>query len=331
MSRIFTESFEAQHILRFTASNSPSIVTGSLIDGVASLNLTGNQYVEKLFSSGTSEFYSGQFIMPTVSASQIQFIQWRSGATELGRIQQNIITKVIEAVVGGVVVASSSAGLVDSTIYHLQVHLLIADGGSGVLQVKKDDTIVINYSGDTKPGADATIDTIRWGGINGTCRYDTLTVNNVSGAEDNSWPGVVRIQRLLPAGPGTYVDNWSRNTGASNWQAVDETPPDSDTTYLFTTSANIYESFSMSDQSLTSVNYKALITSAVAKKDSGTVQLAIGIRDDQNSTDYFGANSPLGTSYGVVEERRTVDPSTGVAWVSDGINSTQALIESTSG
>jgi hypothetical protein len=329
MARIFTESFEAQHFLRFSVNNGAVINATSLMDAIACASVTGGQYFEKTFGSGLAEFYTGMFFYPASSATQIQLLRWSSGATELGRLQQNTVTKVIEAVVGGVVVASSATALVDNTLYHVQTHLLIADGGSGVLQVKLDDTIVVNYAGDTKPGADTTIDTLRWHGVNGAARYDTLTVNNVSGAEDNTWPGIIRIQRMLPAGPGFYVDNWARNTGASNWQAVDEVPPDGDTTYIFTTSQNIYESFSMSDQSLANVNYKALITSAVAKKDSGTVQLAIGIRDDQNSTNYFGANSALGTSYGVVEERRTTDPSTGTTWVSGGINATQALIDST--
>jgi hypothetical protein len=329
MARIFTESFEPQHFLRFSVISSPSINTGSLVDGIACMVLSGSQYAEKTFSTGLSEFYTGCFIRPVVSASQIQIIQWRSGSTELGRLVINTVTRVLDAVVNGVTVASSTQALVDSTIYHVQTHLQIAD--AGVLQVKLNDTQVINYAGDTKPGADATINTIRWGGINGSADWDDLTVNDTTGAEDNSWPGIIRIARLLPSGPGTYVNNWSRNTGSTNWEAVDEVPPDNDTTYIFTSSANIYESFSMSDQSLVNVNYKALITSVVAKKDSGTVQLAVGIRDDQNSTDYFGVNSALDVSYGCIQERRTVDPSTGVAWTSTGVNFQQALIDSTSG
>jgi hypothetical protein len=236
---------------------------------------------------------------------------------------------VLEAVVGGSTVASSSNALVDGTTYHIQVHIQIAD--AGIFQVKLDDNQVINFSGDTKPGADTTVDIFRWGGINGVCRWDSLTVNDTLGAADNSWPGILRFQRMLPTGPGNYVNNWSRNAGANNWDAVDEVPHDSDTTYLFTTTANLYESFSMADHTLTNVIFKALLTAAIAKKDSGTVQLALGIRDNDNSTDYFGANSTLGTSYGVVEERRTVDPSTGVAWVAAGLNATESLIVSTTG
>jgi hypothetical protein len=329
MARLFTESFEPQHFLRFSSFNSPAINTASLIDGVACLLLNGSQYVEKDFSTPLSEFYAGLFIRPVNSITQIQIIRWASGTTELGRLVINTVTRVLDAVVNGVTVASSTQALIDNTIFHIQVHLQIAD--AGVFQVKLNDTQVINFAGDTKPGADATINKIRWGGINGSSEWDDLTVNDTTGAEDNSWPGIIRIARLLPAGPGTYVNNWSRNTGSTNWEAVDEVPPDNDATYIFTSAANLYESFSMSDQSLVNVNYKALITSVVAKKDSGTVQIAVGIRDDQNSTDYFGVNSALDVSYGCIQERRTVDPSTAATWTSVGINSQQALIDSTSG
>lgn len=327
MARLLTESFEAQHTLRFNTFTG-LINTSSQVDEIASANLTGSQFAERVFSSAMSEFYAGFFIKVSNSGTTVQFLRWGSGATELGRIQLNSTTKQIEAVVGGSVVATSTHFIVDNTIYHLQVHLLISDAG-GSLQTKLDDTLDISFTGDTKPGSDTTADRIRWGGINGSSFFDDLCVNNTSGAEDNSWPGVVRIQRMLVTGAGNYVNNWSRNTGANNWQAVDEVPHNSDTDYLFTTTANLYESFSMADQSLVNANYRALITSAIAKKDSGTVQLAVGIRHNLNSTDYWGANSALGTSYGVVEERRTTDPSTGAAWTSVRLNSTEALINST--
>lgn len=328
MSRLLTESFECGHTLRFSAVSSPTIASDSLVDAIRNLNLSGSQFVEYTITSAVAEFYAGFFFRPTVSASTIQLISWASGATELGRLQENTVTKAIDLVVNSVVVASTSQILVDSTNYHIQVHVLISDAG-GIIDVRIDDVLKGTFTGDTKPGSDTTVNKIRWGGNNGNARWDTLTLNNTSGSSDNSWPGVRRVSRLAPSGPGFYVNNWSRNTGSTNWEAVDEVPPDDDTTYLFTTTANLYESFSMSDFSISNANIQALLTSAVAKKDSGTVQLAVGIRDDDNSTNYFGVNGSLGTSYGVLEERRTVDPSTGVAFNIAGVNSTQALIDST--
>jgi hypothetical protein len=233
-------------------------------------------------------------------------------------------------VVGGVTVATGSSINNSFTVYHYQVRVKIANAG-GVIEVKRDDgTEVLTFNGDTQPAANSTIARVQWTSPNVSV-VDACVINNTTGAADNGYPGILRFQRMLPAGPGFYVNNWSRNTGSTNWEAVDEVPPDSDTTYLFTSSANIYESFSMSDQTLTSVNYKALLTAVIAKKDSGTVQLAVGIRDDDNSTNYYVANSPLAASYGVVEGRQTTDPSTSATWTAAGINATQALIVSTTG
>ena len=326
MSRLFTESFEAQHLLRFSAVTG-TIFTTSLIDGVACIGMSGNEMCEATIAA-QSEFYVGFWFRATNSASTIQLLQWRSGATELGRLQMNSVTKVMEVVINSVTVASSTVTLNDTTNYHIEVHVLI-DNTVGVVQVKKDAVQIINYSNqDTQPGADTTVTVVRWGGINGVAFYDTLVINSTAGTESNSWTGVVRRKLLTPTGPGNYVDNWSRNTGASNWQAVDEVPHTSDTDYLFTTTSSLYESFSMLDHGLTNATILAVATAVIAKKDSGTSKLIVGIRDNDNSTDYMTPAQNLSVSYGVIEERRTLDPSTGAAWTLAGANTTEALIVS---
>jgi hypothetical protein len=303
-----------------------------VLDGLRCLQFSnGSEFVD--LTTSVTEFYTGFFFRTTSAAGTFNFFKWENASTGavLGVLNINPGTQRIEAYTGAgaVLVGTGTHTLVNDTLYHIQVHVTIANAG-GVLDVKLDDNVEITFVGDTQPGADTTVTRYRWTSVS-TSYFDSLTINNTTGAIDNTWPGILRFQRMLPTGPGNYVNNWSRNTGANNWDAVDEVPHDSDTTYLFTTTANLYESFSMADHTLTNAVFKALLTAAIAKKDSGTVQLALGIRDNDNSTDYFGANSTLGTSYGVVEERRTVDPSTGVAWVAAGLNATESLIVSTTG
>ena len=335
MSRLFTESFEAGHLLRFTgfSGNAPSIVTSPVLDGLRCISMdTGSEFVD--LTTSVTEFYAGFFFRIQVPTNGPTIFKWENSSTGavLGTLRIDPGTQRILAYTGdtATLVGTGIHVIVANTNYHFQVHVTIANAG-GVLDVKLDDTSEITFVGDTQPGADTTVNRYRLIGSNTSVFFDSLTLNSTTGAIDNSWPGVLRFQRMLPTGPGNYVNNWSRNTGANNWDAVDEVPHDSDTTYLFTTTANLYESFSMADHTLTNAIFKALLTAAIAKKDSGTVQLALGIRDNDNSTDYFGANSTLGTSYGVVEERRTVDPSTGVAWVAAGLNASEALIVSTTG
>lgn len=341
MSRILSESFEAGHFLRFNLVTSTTIATsttagGPIPDGLSCAAIQSGP-LRWAVPTPVSELYVGFFWSSQLASNEASLFTWYdTSLNELGRFRIEQTTGKMQLQVGGVTVATGTGILLNTTTYHFQLRLLI-DNTTGVISVKRDDgTETLTFNGDTLPGAfGSTIGYIQWSAVgysgNNTANLDSITVNNTSGGSDNSWPGVIRFQRLLPTGVGTYVNNWSRNTGSTNWEQVDDVPHDSDTTYLYTTTANLYESFSMGDHSLTNANYRALLTAAVVKKDSGTVQLAVGFRDDQNSTDYFVANSALTTSYGVVEGRQTTDPSTGTTWTSDGINSTQALIVSTTG
>jgi len=330
MARLFQESFEAGHVLRFSSISDSGVgpIANSSLDGSYLCQLGAGRWVEKIFGTALSEAYIGNYHFTQDTAAQ-RVVSWRvSGtSTELGRVQLNGSTKKLEALVGGSVVATGATILNASTKYHIQVHIKIADAG-GVLDVKLDDVPQITFAGDTKPGADTTFDAIRWGD-QGNSYMDNMVVNDITGGADNTWPGIVRFKILQPNANGNYNLNWTRfNTGIPAWDNVDEIPHDSDTTYLYTTSAAVKESFGMADQSLTAVTYKSLITAAIVKKDSGTIKLKIGIRDLDNATDYQAAAVDVGVSYGVVEERRTVDPSTAAAWTSSGINATEALIES---
>jgi len=341
MSRLLTDSFELdiefpEFHPRWTATSTgfarPGIDATSLIDGVRCVSFGGpTAFLYKDIDSVT-EIYAAMWFRFIAAPNTLgSFFLWQTttGSVTLGYVGVQNSVLVVSAD-GTTVAATGTRSLTAGTNYHMQVYVNYADVGSIV--VKLDDNVEITYAGDTKPGVIADITRVAITGATSNTTYiDTICVNSTAGTVDNSWPGVVRMKLLTPAGPGTYVNNWSRNAGATNWQAVDEVPNDGDTTYLYTSTANVYESFSMTDPGLTSVNYQALITSSIAKKDSGTVQLAVGIVDDDNATNYYVANSALGTSYGIVEGRLTLDPSTGSAWTPSGINATQALIVSTSG
>jgi len=341
MSRLLTDSFELdiefpEFHPRWTASSTsfdrPGINTASLIDGVRCVSFGGpTAFLYKEITSVT-EIYAAMWFQFFAAPNTLgSFFLWQTntGPATLGYVGVQNSVLVVSAD-GTTVAATGTRSLTAGTNYHMQVYVNYADVGSII--VKLDDNVEITYAGDTKPGAIAGITRVTIAGATSNTTYiDTICVNDTSGSTDNSWPGVVRMKLLIPAGPGTYVNNWSRNTGATNWQAVDEVPNDGDTTYLYTTTANVYESFSMTDPGLTNVNYQALITSSITKKDSGTVQLAVGIVDDDNATNYYVANSALGTAYGIVEGRLTRDPSSGSAWNAAGIGATQALIVSTSG
>ena len=324
MARIFTESFEGAHLLQWGTGNDYQLTNALNLDGSTwcGTSIGGARYGD--FSvTANSELYIGMYYYGgMVNAFPIQ---WFGSGGQLGYLYVDNATKELR-VFDGTATYGSGEILTASTVYHFQVRIKI-DNTTGILQVKLNDVLVIDQQNiDTQVGAVTQIDMFRIGLDSGASAEDAIWVNDTSGSTDNTWSGIRRFVVKPVVGPGFYVDNWSRNAGASNWEAVDEIPPDNDTTYLYTNSASTYESFSMTNPAISFANFHALRTMAVVKKDSGTVKLAVGIRDLDNSTDYYTAGQDVGVSYGMVYDRRTTDPSTSLSWTQAGLGQVQALI-----
>lgn len=324
MARIFTESFEGAHLLQWGTGNDYQLTNALNLDGSVwcGTSIGGARYGD--FSvTANSELYIGMYYYGGLSSAFP--IQWFGSGGQLGYLYVDNATKELRAFDGTTTYGSGHI-LTAATVYHFQVHVVISNT-VGVIQVKLNDVLVIDQQNiDTQPGGVSQIDQFRIGLDSGASAQDSIVVNDTTGTEDNSWPGIVRFRVGTVVGPGFYVNNWSRNTGASNWEAVDEIPPDSDTTYLYTATASTYESFSMNNPIISFANFRALRTMAVVKKDTGTVKLAVGIRDLDNSTDYYSAAQDVGTSYVMVQDRRTLDPSTSMSWTQAGLGNIQSLI-----
>lgn len=327
MARRFTESFERSSLVRWGTGSDYQLTNALNLDGSTwcGTSIGGTRYGE-FNVTAASEYYIGMFYYGGLVNAQP--IQWYGSGTQLGYLYVDNSTKELR-VFDGTTSYGSGHILTAHIVYHFQVRIKI-DNTTGILQVKLDNTLVIDQQNiDSQPGAVTTIDNFRIGLDGGASAQDSICVNDTSGSIDNSWPGIVRMRGLAVIGNGALATGaWSKNTGAAEWDHVEEVPPDNDTTYLSTTSANTYSSFSMADQALTYANYTAMTVSAIAKKDSGTVNLGVGFRI--GSSNYIaGVSSSLGTSYGNVEGRLTTDPSTSLSWGSANINAAEAFIFST--
>ena len=340
MARIFTESFEGDHLLQWsgTRGSGYSLFTTPTIDGAYSARGNGNIFdsvaIYYVLSSSLTEAYVGFFVRNNFPGSAWKngqpFFELCNGTNQLVGLYTDGTNKLnITLNNSGTVACTGTKILSDATIYHIQLYAKI-HSSTGVVTAKIDDTQECTFTGNTDPGARTNFDNFCLGSRSqlSEIQYfcDSLVVNDTTGSTDNSWPGIVRFIAKVVQGPGAYVNNWSRNVGANNWDCVEEIPPDNDTTYLFTSSASTYESFSMNNPVISFANFRALRTMAVVKKDTGTVKLAVGIRDLDNNTDYYSAAQDVGTSYVMVQDRRTLDPSTSLSWTQAGLGNVQALI-----
>lgn len=138
---------------------------------------------------------------------------------------------------------------------------------------------------------------------------DYFRVWDTTGSYQNAPLGLDRRKLTkLPMGAGDLTQ-WTPNGPATNWQCVNENPPDGDVTYVASTAASTFDSYAMGASSLGTVPSMVVAKSYVRKDDSNTRAIEIGVR----SSGVNGLSSPItvGSSYAFVDTCISVDPNTG--------------------
>ena len=202
---------------------SGSTISTGLVCGLFAIQIRGSLYFNQSWSKtipALSELYWAQHFKADSLAFGLNsyMLAWYYGATLLGSIRMDPATNLWKAYVGVNQIASSAAPnvVVVNTWYRMDVRVKIADANAdptltGRIQLWIDGLLVIDFSGDTKPGADTTINVIA-GVQNGPdmwtntyyC-YDNLMLNDTTGpAPDNGRIGEGRIIALIPNADGTY-------------------------------------------------------------------------------------------------------------------------------
>lgn len=225
--------------------------------------------------------------------------------------------------------ATSSVGALEFNEWHcLEVHLVI-DNSSGVVQVKVDGVLYIDESNiDTQNSANADVQQIQFGGTSGSNYFtgyvDDLAVNDTNGSANVSWIGRGGIYAIFPNAAGASTD-LTPSSGA-NYAAVDDVPPDDDTTYVEGASVDDHDSYAMSDLSPTAGTISSACWWVYGKLDeAGTGEFAPVLRS--GGTDYTGTDQVLDTDYNYYYQVYETDPDTSSAWTVAGINAAEAGVK----
>lgn len=130
-----------------------------------------------------------------------------------------------------------------------------------------------------------------------------------SGSTQNAAIGFdCRKLTKLPTGAGDLTQ-WTANGAGSNYQCVDENPPDDDTTYVSSSSTNS-DSYVMGTAGFLGIPSMVVAKSRVRKDDASTRSLQIGVRS--SGSNGLGSTYTLGTTYGFIDSCIPVDPATGL-------------------
>lgn len=219
----------------------------------------------------------------------------------------------------GTVLGTSTVALLQSIWYHVQFKVKI-DDTVGTYEVRLDGVNVLSGSGaDTRNGGNATADTIRFLGANGSgSLLDDVIIMDTSGSLNNDFPGDCKITTVFPSSNGATND-FTPSAG-SNFQNVDDNPSNDDTDYNGSSTVGHIDLYNVTDVTVTGsiLGVKASIT--YRKDDAGTREIAPVCRSTSN---FVGATKTCSSSYKVDSQMYETDPNTAAAWTQANLNNAQ--------
>jgi hypothetical protein len=191
--------------------------------------------------------------------------------------------------------------MVLDTWYVLEFHLKI-DDVDGEIDTKIDGAIDIDFDGDTQHTGNAGIVQVQFSNAASslpTIYIDDIAINDTTGGVNDSWIGRGGIYGLVPSGAGTHTD-FTPSAGV-NYAAVDEVPPDDDTTYVESSTAAHVDTYAITNLIPTSGAISAVQWVARAKlAEAGAGNFQRVLRHD--GTDYNGGDLAVDTSYAYFTE-----------------------------
>lgn len=209
----------------------------------------------------------------TLSLDSVGHLLAKSGSTTLGTVSQPLQANAwvyIEAKV----VFSATAGS-----FAVQIN------GVPVLDVTGVKTI---------QNANTYANAITLGIPSGTAYYDDLYICDGTGTRNNDFLDDVIIETIFPDSAGAY-SQLTPEGATANWQCVNETPPNNDTTYVVGETAGLRDSYGFQDMPGSGPIAGIQINEWARKDDASVRQIAATIR--QGTTDAQGATITLSTNY----------------------------------
>lgn len=222
-------------------------------------------------------------------------------------IRWNGATHTYDAYVDNVLVDSGSVEVSNAGGHHLQISMEGADVGN--ITVLIDGHESINWSGDTQPGAAATVSYLYWYCVLGGQNY--IVIDDLVAGNTATTLGDLRVSDKRPDADDATAQ-WSPSAGSDNYAMEDETPA-SDADYNEADTDGLIDQLELDALDITGYTCEAVQAWSRAKMTDGTGDsLDVGVYSGSTAS---VNRSALSTSwkyyYGDIEE---VDPDDSGQW-----------------
>jgi len=268
----------------------------------------------------------------TALGSSTSICELRNGTSqqlEL-RVTTDYKLQVTRGGAGTILATSTTALLTLAVTAHIQFKALLHTSSGGNFHVKVNGVTVSWDSANTgrttaaSPGTADRLYITGHGTGSGSTVIDDFWVCDTSGSLNNDFLGDCRVECIRPNAAGDTTQ-WDRNTGSTNYEAVDDTAPDGDSTYVYTGVDGEIDLYNFGSLVSTSGLVLALQTIIYARKDdAGARKLSTLLKS--GGTEYPTDTSlevSLNDDYNMIINRFEENPVTTDAWTISEVNAAQ--------
>lgn len=229
---------------------------------------------------------------------------------------------------GGTLLCTSSTPVTINLWTFIELGIVI-DPTVGSITIKQNGVTTGTFSGNTRATANSNVQYMFLGSINaspstgGIFSYDDFYLCNAAGSVNNTFLGDIRIFGILPNAVGTNTV-WTRVGGAaSNWQSVNEHPPDNDTTAVKSSTINQIDTYNFTDLPSNTSSVLAVASYFSARKDdAGSRVITCRVRSAGTEADAPGSVL-LNLTYTMSGQIMEVNPVSTTAWTVSDVNNAE--------
>lgn len=210
----------------------------------------------------------------------------------------------------------------------IECKVLINDT-TGTVDLKINGQVILAItSADTRNGGtNSWVDMIIYDCVDSNdIRICNMVMMNSSGSDFNDFLGPRRIYTLFPNASPTA--NWIRSsTTSTNWELVDETSPDGDTTFVESLSTGDIDMYGFVNLSTTATSVDAIAVNISARESTSLATRNMRVRIDSTGNVATGPTIALSTSYAIYQNVFETDPNGSIPWTVGAVNVILAGIE----
>lgn len=202
----------------------------------------------------------------------------------------------------------TSSESVGSGYYYIEVKVVISNTvGQVTIKLNEDEILNTSADKDTQNGSNAYVGCVALSGVYNyrETHFDDFYICDTTGSKNNDFLGDIRVDVLRPNGAGTHTE-FTPSAG-SNYQNVDESYPDDDTTYNYSSTVNHKDTYALESLEVLGATIHGVKNQATMRKDDvGTRKAKIISR--LNGADYLGDEETLTDSYKTFVKIYDVNP-----------------------